>query len=69
MPIASEKSRNPWNASAAQMAPATGPFSAQGAGHRAHSYTSLKRRTSRIEIMFITSVMTNRVAPTAKIVL
>ena len=34
----------------------------------AHSYTCLYRRTNRIAIAFITSVMTNSVVPTAKIV-
>ena len=34
-----------------------------------HSYTSRKRRTSRMLIMFMTSVARNSVAPTAKIVL
>ena len=35
----------------------------------AHSYTCLYLRTKRIEIRFITSVITNSVMPTAKIVL
>ena len=37
--------------------------------HGAHSYTCLYLRTKRIEIMFITNVITNSVVPTAKIVL
>ena len=36
---------------------------------RAHSYTCLYLRTNRIEIRFMTSVITNSVMPTAKIVL
>ena len=36
---------------------------------RAHSYTCLYLRTKRIEIMFMISVITNSVVPTAKSVL
>ena len=43
------------------------PADGLGLGH--YSYTCLYLRTKRIEIRFITSVMTKSVKPTAKIVL
>ena len=63
--MASEVTKKP-----RKMRPAHSRAAAANApGSSAHSYTSRKRRTSRIANRFITNVMTKSAAPTAKIVL
>ena len=70
-PISRLKSSTPLKRAAPQ---ARGPAARRRrlpirARSRRHSYTSRYLRTSRMLMMFISSVATNRVAPTAKIVL